>query len=83
MLVPSSLPISSVPQKRKHVSSEDLPGLRIDLFELELMGCNRLSCFIEDQEPGAGGSLVNGTNEGFLYAAHFEIIKLFLVLGLG
>ena len=66
-----------------HVSSGDSPGLWIDLLELELVGGNRLALFIEDQEPGAGGALVNGAHEGLLYAAHFEIIELFLFLGLG
>ena len=44
--------------------------LRIDLFELELLRCNRFSSFVEDEESRAGRALINGTNEGLGYAAH-------------
>jgi hypothetical protein len=42
----------------------NLPWLRIDLLELQLMGHDDLSLGVENEEPGAGGSLVNGTNKG-------------------
>lgn len=52
---------------------EQLPRLRIDLREFQLMGCNHIAGLVEDQEPGAGRALINGPNEGFDCAVHLGL----------
>jgi hypothetical protein len=42
---------------------DDIPRLRIVLFKLNLMKGNNLALSVEDEEAGAGSSLVNGTNK--------------------
>src|ERR1700730_10282753 len=52
----------------------DIPGLRIDLLELDLMRSDWLSTPIEDQEPRTCRSLVDRANKTFLCAAHLVLL---------
>lgn len=42
------------------------------MLEFKLVRGHRLALFVEDQEPRAGGSLVNRTNEDLLNTAHID-----------
>jgi hypothetical protein len=44
--------------------------LGIDLGEFDLMGSNRFTIFIEDQEPRASCALIDGSYERFVTAYH-------------
>jgi hypothetical protein len=43
----------------------DIPGIGIDLGELDLMRGNGLTVSVENEESGTGSSLVNRPDEGF------------------
>lgn len=40
--------------------------MSVDLAKLRLIGSHWQACAVKDNEPGTGGSLVNGTNEAIL-----------------
>jgi hypothetical protein len=42
--------------------------MRIDLFELDLVGSNRLAISVEYQEASRCGSLINGTHKYLMRA---------------
>lgn len=46
------------------IDSIDLPRLRVDLLELELVSRDNFTALVKDQEARAGGALVNGSHEG-------------------
>jgi hypothetical protein len=53
------------------MSCENVPRLRVNLSELNLMQRDNLTLRVEDEESGAGGALVNGAHEGDVGRRHF------------
>ena len=53
----------------------NLPRLRINLLELELMRGNWFAALVEDEETRAGGPLVDRPDKNILRATHDEVFQ--------
>jgi len=49
-----------------------LPWVRVDLAEFFLMDGHGLACFVEDEEPRAGGPLIYTADELLVGRSHRE-----------
>jgi hypothetical protein len=60
------MPSDAMIRKRAGIQYSNLPRLRIDLLEFDLMRCYGFSISIEDEKSRTSSTLVNRTNKDFL-----------------
>jgi hypothetical protein len=53
----------------------DVPGVRIELLELDLVLSYGLALRVEDEEPGGGGSVVDGADKALAGVAGLCLVS--------